>query len=236
MSKLTTSSLALAAAVGVLTITACSSAAPTAVPQAYLQGTPLDRNPIGVAKRTEFLEIDIHPAASQLSLSDKARIRNFVADYRSVGHGPLIMSLPMSSANPQLAVQATAEAREIAWENGVAYEEIAGGTHGEESDVSEPLILAFQSYEAIAPDCPSLASLDMGDMSSNNELPTLGCAVRTNLAAMISDPGDLLGQRSLDQGDPVRRATILDKFRKGEVTGAERGENESGTVSTAVGN
>ena len=66
MTRLLTSPLALAAALGALTVTGCSSAAPTAVPASYLQGTPLDRNPITVAKRTEFLEIDIHPEASQL--------------------------------------------------------------------------------------------------------------------------------------------------------------------------
>ena len=236
MTRLLTSPLALAAALGALTVTGCSSAAPTAVPASYLQGTPLDRNPITVAKRTEFLEIDIHPEASQLSLSDKARIQNFVASYRSVGHGPLIMSLPESSSNPQLAVSAVAEAREIAWENGVEYEEISGSSHGAESTVSEPMILAYKAYDVIAPDCPSLASLNMADISSNNELPTLGCSIRTNLAAMISDPGDLLGQRALDEGDPVRRSTILGKFREGESTGAERSDAESGSVSTAVGN
>lgn len=236
MNRLMTSPLALAAAFGMFAITGCSSMAPSSVPDSYLQGTPLDRNPITVAKRTEFLEIDIHPQASELSLSDKARIRNFVASYRSVGHGPLIMSLPASSDNPQLAVSAVAEAREIAWENGVAYEEISGSSHGADSEMSEPLILAYQAYDAIAPDCPSLASFDMADMSSNNELPNLGCSVRTNLAAMIADPADLLGQRSLDEGDPVRRSTILEKFRAGEPTGAERSDDESGAVSTAVGN
>lgn len=236
MTRLMTSSLALAAAFGALAVTACSSAAPTAVPASYLQGTPLDRNAITVAKRTEFLEIDIHPAASQLSLSDKARIQNFVASYRSVGHGPLIMSLPESSANPQLAVSAVVEAREIAWENGVEYEEISGSSHGADSTVSEPLILAYQAYDAIAPDCPSLAEINMADITSNNEMPTLGCAVRTNLAAMIADPADLLGQRSLDEGDSLRRSTILGKFRDGEATGAERSQEESGAVSTVVGN
>ena len=52
MTRLLTSPLALAAALGALTVTGCSSAAPTAVPASYLQGTPLDRNPITVAKRT----------------------------------------------------------------------------------------------------------------------------------------------------------------------------------------
>lgn len=224
----------IAAGIGLSALAGCSSVAPSNVPDTYLQGTVLDRNPIGVAKHTEFLEIDIHPEASELSLADKAGIYDFVAAYRDHGHGPLIMSLPESTANPQLAVEAVAEARAIAYENGVQYDEIAGTAHGAGSDVVEPMILAFQSYEAIAPDCPSLASVNFSDISSNNELPTLGCAVRSNQAAMIADPADLLGTRALGQGDPLRRAVILEKFRQGESTGSNRSSSESGTVSQAV--
>lgn len=226
----------LAAGLGLSALAACSSVAPTSVPAAYLQGTALDRNAIGVEKKTEFLEVAIHPEASELSNADRARIANFVAAYRDHGHGPLILSLPASSANPQLAVAAVAEARAIAYENGVQYEEISGTSHGAGSGVSEPMILAFQSYEAIAPDCQSLAAVDFANIESNNELPTLGCAVRTNLAAMIADPADLLGTRPLDQGDPLRRNVILEKFRQGETTASTRTEDESGTVSQAVQN
>jgi pilus assembly protein CpaD len=226
----------IAAGIGLTALSACSSVAPTSVPASYLQGTALDRNAISVEKKTEFLEIAIHPQASEISLADKAAISRFVSAYRDHGHGPLIMSLPESTANPQLAVAAVAEARAIAYENGVQYEEIEGTHHGEDSLVSEPMILAFQAYEAIAPDCPSQATINYADISSNNERSTLGCAVRSNLAAMIADPADLLGTRPLDSADPVRRNVILEKFRQGEPTGSTRSSQETGTVSQAVSN
>jgi len=226
----------IAAGIGLIVLSGCSSVAPSSVPASYLQGTALDRNAIGVEKKTEFLEIAIHPQASELSLADKAAISGFVSAYRDHGHGPLIMSLPTSSANPQLAVAAIAEARAIAYENGVQYQEIEGTHHGEGSPNSEPMILAFQAYEAIAPDCQSQAMIDYSDISSNNERVSLGCAVRTNLAAMIADPADLLGTRPLDKADPLRRAVILQKFREGEATASTRTNQESGTVSQAVSN
>lgn len=226
----------IAAGIGLTALSACSSMAPTNVPESYLQGTVLDRNAISVEKKTEFLEVAIHPEASEISLADKAAISRFVAAYRDHGHGALIMSLPESSANPQLAVAAVAEARAIAYENGVQYEEIEGTHHGEGSLVSEPMILAFQSFEAIAPDCPSLATIDFADISSNNERSTLGCAVRSNLAAMIADPADLLGTRPLDKADPLRQSVILEKFRQGESTASTRTNQESGTVSQAISN
>jgi pilus assembly protein CpaD len=224
----------LALGAGLISLGACASSAPTSVPASYLAGTALDRNEVGVTKRTEFLEVAIDPQASELSSSDRQRIRNFVALYAQRGHGPLVMSLPQATANPQLAVTAVAEARAIAWESGVEYDEIAGSAHGAGAAVSQPMIIAFQIYDAVAPDCAQKSRYDFADVSSNNTLPTLGCSVRTNLAAMIADPADLLGSRALEQGDPGRREVILEKFRKGESTAAARSDQESGAVSQVV--
>jgi len=224
----------LALGASLMTLGACASHAPTAVTPDYLEGTALSRNEIGVAKRTEFLEIAISPEAGELSAEDQARIRSFVGVYAQKGHGPLVMSLPAASSNPQLAVTAVAEARAIAWEKGVEYDEISGTAHGAGETTAQPMILAFQVYDAIAPDCASKATLDFSNVTSNNNLPTLGCSVRTNLAAMIADPADLLGQRPLGPGDADRREIILAKFRQGESTASVRTDQESGAVSQVV--
>jgi pilus assembly protein CpaD len=54
------------------------------------------------------------------------------------------------------------------------------------------------------------------------------------MAEMIAEPGDLLGNRPLDPGDAERRAYQLELYRQGQATGAERSEDETGAVSTAV--
>lgn len=224
----------LALGAGLMTLGACASSAPTAVTSDYLEGTALTRNEIGVTKRTEFLEVAMNPETSELSSEDRARIHRFIEAYAQKGHGPLVLSLPAASANPQLAVTALAEARTIAWEKGIQYDEISGTSHGAGEAYSQPMILAFQAYDAVAPECASLATLDFADVASNNNLPTLGCSIRTNLAAMIADPADLLGNRPLGQSDMLRREVILEKFRLGESTAAERSNQESGAVSDAV--
>lgn len=219
---------------GLAALGACSSGPSGAVPMSHLHGTALDRHEISVVKRTEFLEVGIDAHASELSSQDRARIRSFVDTYTRRGHGPLVLSMPQASANPQLAVAAAAEARAIAWELGVEYDEIAGTAHGSGSAVSEPLILAYQIYDAVPPHCAQKSSVDFSNIDSNNHQPTLGCSVRTNLAAMIADPADLLGQRPLDGGDVTRREVILEKFRQGESTASVRSAQESGAVSTVV--
>ncbi|MEQ9316824.1 MAG: CpaD family pilus assembly lipoprotein, partial [Henriciella sp.] len=97
-----------------------------------------------------------------------------------------------------------------------------------------PMVLGFRAYKAIAPDCQQKAAFDFSDASSNNDMPSLGCSVRVNMAAMIADPADLLGNRPLEPGDLARRQVQLQLYREGQATGATRGEEESGTVSTAV--
>jgi pilus assembly protein CpaD len=224
----------LAFGAGLMALGACASYAPTAVSESDLQGTALSRNEVGVTKRAEFLEIALPAETSELSDTDRKRIRSFVRAYTLTGHGSLVLSLPQTSNNAQLAVTAIAEARAIAWESGVEYDEISGEVHGAADGAPQPMILAYQAYDAIAPECASKASIDFGDIASNNTLPTLGCSVRTNLAAMIADPADLLGSRELGPADNARRDVILDKFRLGESTASVRSDDESGAVSQAV--
>lgn len=227
---------AFAASLGAASLLAgCQSKdKPPIIPTSYYEGTTLDRNAIGVRGQTEVLEVDLNAMDSQLRQVQISRIKGFLGKYTSEGQGPLIMSMPKNFANPQLAVAATAEARDLAWNAGVEYDQIAGSAYDASGSADAPLILAFKSYNTVAPDCPQLSSIDFTDARSNNDLPTLGCAVRTNMAAMIAEPSDLFGERELDDADIVRRTNQMTLWREGAQTGAERGDQESGAVSNAV--
>jgi pilus assembly protein CpaD len=215
-------------------IAGCQSAKDPIIPTSYYEGTVLDRHDIGVTAQTEYLRVNLNPIDSQLRQTEIRKIKGFLARYNKSGHGPLIMSMPKNFANPQLAVQAAAEARDLAWKAGVEYSQIAGSAYDAGGVADAPLILAFKSYEAVAPDCPQLSNIDFADARSNNDLPTLGCAVRTNMAAMIADPADLFGERDLEAGDILRRSTQLEAWREGSQTGAQRSDEESGAVSSAI--
>ena len=229
--KIASSFVALATSTAIL---AGCAGKPSAVPESYFYGTSLDRNPVTARSTTEYLEVNLNPADSQLRQTEVRKLKAFFAEYNARGHGPLAMIAPEGAENPQLAIDAVAEARELAWEAGIEYSQIAGSAYAASSRPGGPLILAFKAYSAVAPNCKSLSEIDFSNASSNSDLPTLGCAVRTNMAAMIADPADLYGQRDLDPGDAARRDLQLEKWRAGETTGAERGDEESGAVSTVV--
>lgn len=217
-------------AVAALTLSACGSREP-AVPVEYVDRTLLDRHQIDVIETAETLEIVLDQDASELSLVDKHRVRGFVRAYEDHGHGNLVLLLPEGTPNQQFAVGAMAEIRAIAFESGVGYEEIAGGS---KFGSYPSIILSFRAYEALRPDCKGFGEVDVTDLRANADLPNLGCSVRTNLAAMIADPADLLGLRELGPPDTARRQRTFDLYRAGEATGAERNDGESGAVSDAV--
>lgn len=229
------SSVALLSA-GLVLISACQSSgsATDHVPASYLQGTTLDRNAVSARQTTEYIEVKLNPMDSQLRLTEIAKIKGFLADYSARGHGPLMMAVPQDAENPQLAVEAVVEARDLAWQAGIEYSEISGSAYDGTQRVDAPLIIAFKAYEAVSPDCPSLTEVDFNYNVSNNDLPTLGCAVRTNMAAMIADPADIFAQRVLEDGDNIRRANQFQLWREGQPTGATRDDAESIGISTAV--
>lgn len=212
--------LALAACL----LVACQSV-PLSSDPTPIDGTPLDAHQIGVRAASEVIEIHLDPKYPTLKRADINSLERFIAAYRDRGHGPLRMVMPENDANPQLAVEAIKVAREMAWEKGVAWDAIAGSVY-DAGGRNAPIVLTFDVFEAVAPECRSLATIDMGDVSSNNEMPNLGCSVRHNIAAMLADPGDLLARRELDPRDSRRVSVIMEAYREGQPTAAQGGDEE----------
>ena len=69
---------------------------------------------------------------------------------------------------------------------------------------------------------------------TNKPYANFGCAITANLAAQIADPRDLSRPAAPTPADAGRKATILDKYRHGEVTGAQADEGAKGTISDAI--
>ncbi|MCZ4297488.1 CpaD family pilus assembly protein [Henriciella marina] len=213
---------------------ACATSPNNFVPADYQTGTTLDRNEIGVGETSQRLELAIDSRSAWLRAGQEDRVRAFISNYRRSGHGVLIVAVPSSYGADPYSVAAVSEARDIAWAEGVAFDDVRARAYDAGGRRDAPLILTYQSYVAIAPYCPEKSQVRFSDIRSNNDMPALGCSIRVNQAAMIADPSDLFGNRPLDEGDALRRQAQLELFREGQPTGAERGDDETSAVSTAV--
>lgn len=223
----------VALAVGAVTACAGRPEAPTDANLASLA----DRHKIAVMQGAEKLEIAVDADNPELSEDAKRDILVFARGFMRHGHGALVLSTPSGSANADSAAKAAHSIRIHLASIGVPHAAIAGSTYdaaGSGDSDLPPLVLTYTRFEAQAPECAPLWTQDLADVSSNGPWASFGCSVQANLAAMIDDPSDLIGPRAEDPRDASRRAVVLDAFRKGQQTHANRSSDERVAVSNAI--
>jgi len=76
---------------------------------------------------------------------------------------------------------------------------------------------------------------DLGFTLNNEPGANFGCATSHNISAMIADPRDLVSPHPLTPEDAQRRLEVLEKYRKGQTTVAEKTQAQSGQVSAVAG-
>jgi pilus assembly protein CpaD len=195
--------------------------------------TQADRHRITVSEASERVEIPVNAGDSALSAGDRASLRTFASGYLRYGHGSLILSTPAGGSNADAAATLAQQARMSLVDAGVSYAAIAPSTYDGVGGAA-PIIVSFTRFEAEAPDCRPLYEQDLAHQSNNQPWESFGCATQANLAALIEDPADLENPRDSEARDSIRRATVMEAYRDGEQTHAERTQDERITISTAV--
>lgn len=217
--------------IGLSALSACASV-PT--PEGPPVASAADRHRIQVTEAAERVEIPVAAGDATLSPGARAQVRNFASGYLRYGHGALIMSTPSNAANSDAASLLANETRMALVEAGVSYVAVAGSTYDAAGAGDAPIVLSFARFEAEAPECAPLWEQDLAHQSNNQPWASFGCATNANLAAMIEDPADLLRPRDMDPRDSNRRSTVMEAYREGAQTHAERTSDERVSISNAV--
>jgi pilus assembly protein CpaD len=185
---------------------------------------------------TTELKIASIVAGERLGDPERDAVRAFAVQYMREGRSRVTISRPTNGPSDVSALRASADARAQMLAAGIDPADIAEGPYDASGARQAPLMISYRSYEVVAPDCPDVSSVDMSDIHTNSALPSFGCAVTANLAAMIGDPSDLVGTQMLDPSDSRRRLIVMTKYRNGEPTTSTRSDQASGAISSAVGN
>lgn len=217
---------------GVSTLAACAGIPKPEVANAPL-ATQADRHQPTAQAAVQRLELNVAPGQMQLAANERAQLAAFANDYLRYGHGPLALETPSGGANSDAASMLAADARRALADAGVSYAAIAGSTRDAGGE-SMPILVSFNRFEAQAPDCAPLYEQDLGHQSNNQPWSSFGCATNFNLASMVEDPADLVRPRDMAARDSERRDTVMDAYRAGAQTHAERTDSERATISNAV--
>jgi pilus assembly protein CpaD len=103
----------------------------------------------------------------------------------------------------------------------IVYHRIDGQDAG-----SGPIILSFESYSARNIECTQ-RNANSSHNPTNERHPDWGCALRSNIAAMIANPSDLKTPRPEQPASSARRSRVQQNYGVGAPTEAVRGAGEA---------
>jgi pilus assembly protein CpaD len=103
----------------------------------------------------------------------------------------------------------------------------------EESQPGDVITLITFTYQARTLNCNKTWE-NLAATRNNTPYQNFGCSLTSNLAAQVADPRDLIHPAQAASQDPARKSTILDKYRKGEVTSSAVDTASKGTISDAI--
>lgn len=188
-----------------------------------------------VAKEvTAELKIDTYVMGERLAEPEREAVKYFATAYNDEGHGAVVISRPTNGPDDVSAMRAASDARALLLAEGIALRSIVEGPYDATGARSAPLVISYKTWEASIGDCPDISHWDLSWTGTNSAAPSFGCAVASNLAAMIANPRELVAAADIEPADSARRMIVLSKYRNGEPTTAERADEGSGAISDVV--
>lgn len=189
---------------------------------------PEQRHPIMVSQEPAVLNIRVPRGSQGLTPSQRAEVIDFTSRYRAgdAGNSRLVVSVPSGSANEVAAITAAEDVRELLFDGGFSESAVSVEAYHDEGGAQPPVRIAYMRYVAKGPDCGQDWSENLARNSRNIGHPNFGCANQHNLAAMVVNPADLLGPRTMGDRYSDRRDTVMEAWTKGKTTGSEKSEDE----------
>jgi pilus assembly protein CpaD len=230
----------VARALAFASITAMLTGCQTTKPQPEATETiPHDyrmRHPIVVRERDQTMTVFIGNRRGNLTPAQRADVGALAGSWRREGTGGFVVEVPVGSANERTATTVAHEIRAILSASGVPGHLIETRPYRTQDPVRMSTIrISYPRMTAETGPC-GLWPDDIGPTMNtahveNRPYWNLGCAQQRNLAAQVAEPQDLVQPRAETPPLTSRRATVLDKYRKGEATATQYPDANKGKIS-----
>jgi pilus assembly protein CpaD len=209
---------------------ACASHPAKQDPTAGSGRTPTENFKVAVTQSPDEIQLAAH--ASGLSEHQSQALEAFAGRWRETSGHEVTIRAP--SGDGHEASRTVMAIEERLQSLGVASALIHITAYDQPAGAAGPVIqVAFTRFEAQGPRC-GRDWQDFTKTGDNLVNSNFGCAVTANVAAMVANPADLAGPRTMEDADAGRRETVLNKYRQGLVTSAAKDEQATGAVSNVV--
>lgn len=193
--------------------------------------TPTANFPITVEPQVVTMAVAVDDGMQRLAPGESERVRAFAERWKTRGQGMINAATPVGSDNRGAALAGLDEIKRILHGSGIDAGAVNVSSYRADTNQHAPITLSFVTLQATAQDCGLDWSENLGWTPRNTPWPEFGCTTQHNFAAVVANPRDLLEPRSSDPADDARRSQVLDSFRKGTVTAAQKTQDDSGNVS-----
>lgn len=190
-------------------------------------------HPVKVAESVERLELYARPNGLELSTRDEYAVSSFLEAYTAQGSGPIYINRPASAAHTQGIKQTDALIDRLMSRNGIRPGSAQSGTYYSRPGDPAPVVISYRTLRAVSQDCT--AQSDLSVTHRNSVTPEFGCFASANLAAMISDPRQLIEPYATQPPNAQRRQVVYDRYINGESTASERPEGQMQSSQEAGG-
>ncbi len=214
-----------------LVLTGCATGHDQENARAKAAVTPSQLYKLQAEDQSDEISLAIHAGA--LSAAQDEAVRALAARWRDGGARSIRIIAP-SSADSTAAYRTAQAVRDRLIADGVPAAAIEQSAYDGAGDVQAPLRVSFVRFQAEVPACGQSWE-DLTATKNNTVQSNFGCAVTANLAAMIADPADIAGPRAAGSADAGRRVSVIQSYRKGDVTSANADNKASGVISNAIG-
>jgi len=198
---------------------------------------PLDyreRHPIAVKEGKKTLVLFVGSGRGGLSPQQRAEVLAFAQSWKRDATGGVTIDRPVGGANERSAGDTLKETLSIIVQagvpnNGIGIRTYSAGNKLGTLRLNYPLIVAEAGPCGLWPD-------DLGPSYDtkhfeNKQYYNLGCASQRNLAAMVSEPSDLVQPRAETPAYRAKRTYGVEKWRKGESPATTYPDASKGAVS-----
>jgi pilus assembly protein CpaD len=195
---------------------------------------PSQRHPIMVSEQPTTLPLKVPYGSAGLTPMQRAQLIDFSERYRArdAGNSKLVIFAPTGGRNDVSVMEAVADIREILRGSGFDDASVTVDTFPAGRNAQPSIRVSYLKFVAEAPECGQWDT-NLADDRLNLGTPNIGCATQANLAAMISNPADLLGPRTMTPRSSERRDQTWDKYVKGDSTVARKSSDERVQVQGA---
>ena len=192
-------------------------------------------HPILIEEQIAAMDVPVSADTARLTGAARSNVAFFAQSFLASGMSVIAVVAPSGSPNQTAAAWVATEVEDVLRQNGVNPRAIDYRVYRATADERvAPVRIAFNRVAAHTAPCGPWTD-QVASNAQNRHYDNFGCASQQNLAAMVSNPLDLLYPRGMTAADAARRSAVLEKYRKGEKFTSDTSAEAGGNIAQGVG-